>query len=421
MSKRALIGLISLTLLASLVAMPAAAQETVRGFFEGPNFGYNAGTGVIPLTGWALSTSGVRRVVIKVDGQLDGQVEYGQFRPDVLDAFPGFPDSAGAGFTYNLNSTRYANGAHTVTAEVLTNAGTQRLLEEVHTVFFTNNTSTLEPFGEIDRPHRNAVLYGNCDSIASNRIYTWVHGWALDLGVEAGGGGSNGGAGGVSGGVRYVELTIDGQPLSNTKTSCAYIQALGGPVNCYGLPRQDIERRFPFAPDAPNAGFRFLLDIGALIVNNVYLEGQHTLGLRIGDEFNVNDDAHDIPVHFRCEHRNSNNEGSFGFIEQPRPGVIVAGNTTFVGWALDIDGVQRVEIRVDGSFVGRATYGVDSRPNVAIQYPGFPDSGAPVWSFVWDSTTVTDGFHQIQVMVSDERGDETLVGEHTFFVDNGID
>ena len=409
MSKRGIIGLTFLALLLSLLATPVAAQEDIEGFFEGLPNGYNGGTGALPLTGWALAESGVRRVVIKVDGQIDGQARYGNFRPDVLSEFPGFPDSAGAGFVYNLNSTDYPNGVHTVTAEVLTNNGTQRTLVGVWDIFFNNNTSTLRPFGQINLPQRHADLFGTCDLTSSNRLYTSIEGWALDLGVEIG-----------DTGIGYVELLLDGAIVANSRTACSFNITTGGLTNCYGLPRFDIEQRYPWALNAPSAGFRFVMDIGALIAGSNISEGFHMLTIRAGDISTNVENIDEIPVNFFCEQNNSN-PGSFGVIEEPRPGVIVSGNTVMEGWALDIDGVQRVEIRVDGTLVGIASYGIDSRPALAIQYAGYPDAAAPVWRFVWDSTTRTDGFHQVEAVVVDDLGASTIIAERTFFTDNGID
>lgn len=409
MSKRGTIGLTFLALLLSLLATPALAQEDVRGFFEGPPGTYNGGTGAIPMTGWAVADSGVRRVVIKVDGQIAGQAQYGHFRPDVLSAFPGYPDSAGAGFTYNLNTTPYTNGVHTVTAEVLTFNGTTKLLTDVLEIFFSNNTSTLRPFGNIDLPQRHADLFGTCDLTSVNRIYTPVEGWALDLGVEIG-----------DAGIGYVELLLDGAIVANTRTACMFNITTGGLTNCYGLPRFDIEQAYPWALNAPSSGFRFVMDIGALIAGFNISEGFHTLTIRAGDIATNVENISEIPVNFFCE-QNNTNAGSIGFIEQPRPGLIVAGNTVIQGWAVDIDGINRIEVYIDGINVGTADYGVDSRPSVANDYPGYPDAGAPVWRFTWDSTTRADGFHEVEAVAIDERGGSTIIAERTFYSNNGID
>ena len=420
-----------------LAAMPAVGQETILGFFEGPLNGENAGTGAIPVTGWALATSGVRSVTIQVNGVDIGEALYGQNRPLVEDDFPGFVDSPRAGFGYQLNSTDFPNGVHNVSAKVETFDGNQQVLwaidpegvihmDGIREVLFTNNTNILVPFGRINFPERNVDLGGTCSNTSVNRRFSVISGWALDLGVEIG-----------DAGVGWVELLVDGVIVANTRTSCTFNQNTGGLSNCYGLPRLDIERNFPFALDAPSAGYRFVLDVGNLI-NNGWVQGRHTLTIRVGDLSNQHADIDEIPVNFLCI-ENLGNEPSFGQIEVPRPGQAYDELLTFQGWALDADssilgsGVQAVELFVDGESIGFANFGLPgiTRPFVLSNYPGYPNALNPVWRLTdFDTTTLTEGVHQVQVFVYDwtqtigstDLGDEpTLIGETSFFVNNEVD
>lgn len=405
MAKRQWIRLALLAALLTMTSVPAMAQETITGFFEGPVGDANAATGAVALTGWAVADSGIAYVTIQVDGKDVGQTIYGQPRPDVEAKFPGFPDSAGAGFSFMLNTTDFTNGLHVITATARTFDGNDQVIPNSVEVFFNNNTSILTPFGEIEFPQRNADLFGTCDLTDPNRIYTTISGWALDLGVEIG-----------DAGVGYVELLLDGVIVANDVVSCGFDFETGGLTNCYGLPRLDVERQYPFANNAPNAGYRFVLDIGA-ILNSGWTQGHHVLTVRSGDIDKQVANIDEIPVNFFCEENNLN-EGSIGLIETPRPGRIAAGDTLIQGWAVDIDGITGVRVYVDGVEVGAADYGVDSRPRVQIEYPGYPDAGAPVWRLIWDSTTVSDGGHQVQARAHDERAHVTVIGERTFFVDN---
>lgn len=399
--------LISMALILSLTTFDARA-ETIFGFLEGPVNGANSGTGSIGLTGWALADSGVSKVIIQVDGVDIGQAHHGAARPLIEQQSPGYPDSSGPGFNYQLNSTQFTNGIHRLSAKVITNDGNQVVISGTQHINFINNTSILAPFGEIDTPQRNAEVYGTCNLANPNRIYTTVAGWALDLGVEIG-----------DAGLGYVELLLDGAIVANTRTGCFYSSGTGGLTNCYGLPRLDIERNYPFALDAPTSGFRFVMDIGALL-NNGWLQGQHTLTIRAGDISNQVSNIDEIPVVFLCI-ENFPNEGSKGFIESPKEGRQYSGSTPFVGWAVDIQGVDEVQVFVDGELVGIATYGVDSRPQVAAEYPGYPDAAAPVWRLDVDTNQFSDGFHQVQAIVIDDLGAETIIGERTFFVNNAVD
>ncbi len=437
-----------LGLLLALAAIPAAGQEEIIGFLEPPVVpaatpsGDPPLHGIVRVFGWVVAESPVRRVTIQVNGVDVGEANYHQFRPLVEDMFPGFPDSSGAGFGYNLNATDFPNGVHRVTAKVLTTAGSQVILDGVDSgglpfspgeqeIFFTFNTNTLPPFGAIDRPQRNAELFGNCcrrtgfntccdlneqgfcveeeyDGLTAIP-YSVVEGWALDLGVEIG-----------DSGVGWVELLVDGVIIGNTRLTCDFDLATGGLTDCYGLPRLDIENRFPFAIDAPTSGFRFAMDVGAL-VRFGFNQGSHTLTIRAGDIGNLNANIHEIPVNFLCVN-NLDNQQSFGRIESPRIGRAYADEMTFQGWALDLEGIDRIELFVDGLFIGQASFGVGSRPEVLSEFPGYPDSLAPVWRLTpFDTRDLSEGNHQVQAVAFDETGDATVLGEVTFFVNNEVD
>jgi Bacterial Ig domain len=348
----------------------------------------------------------VRRIVIQVNGVDIGQAGYGQLRPLVTQDNPGFVDSLQPGFGYFLNSTDFTNEIHRITAKVVTFAGNEVILPQFHDLRFINNTAILKPFGNIDLPLRNTDLYGSCDLNETSRIYTPVIGWALDLGVEIG-----------DQGVGYVELLIDGAIAANSKTSCFFSFATGGFSNCYGLSRLDVERMIPFALNAPNSGFRFVLDIGMLITQGQISQGNHTLTIRAGDISTQVANIAEVPVNFFCD-TNLPNEGSFGFIESPNVGPQYSGTVVIQGWALDIDGISRVEVFIDGAYVGNASYGVDSRPSVAVQYPGFPNALAPVFRFLFDSNTVSDGVHQLELIARDLLDHPTEIGEMSFIVEN---
>jgi len=71
-----------------------------------------------------------------------------------------------------------------------------------------------------------------------------------------------------------------------------------------------------------------------------------------------------------------------------------AGLIPLVGWALDDDGVDSIDILVDGAVVGRADYH-RNRPLVTVLYPGYPDSTAAGWGFILDTTHFLNGNHTV--------------------------
>ena len=447
--------LLTLALLA-LAAVPAVGQEVV-GFLEPPVVPSSTPDGLAPLHGvirvfgWVVvENETVRRVTIQVDGVDVGEAFYHRPRSLVTDHletnFPGsfFPDAEGPGFSFFLNGTDFSNSEHEITAKVLTFEGTEQVLygvqdngtvlqDGVHDLFWTFNTNTLPPFGEINSPQRNAELFGNCcmrddtgaccsldpntgfcesslyDGITASP-YAVVDGWALDLGKEIG-----------DSGIGYVELLINGAIIGNSRKTCTFSVATGGLTDCYGLQRLDIERNFPFAVDAPTAGYRFAFDVGRL-VRFGFPQGSNTLTIRSGDIGNNAVNIHEIPVNFLCLNNNDNLQ-SFGRIESPRRNRPYSDLMTFQGWAVDIDGVNRVEIFVDGQSLGLAAFGDQgSRPGVLATFPGYPDAAEPVWRLSdFDTTNLSEGNHQVQVEITDDRGATTTIGEVDFTVNNQID
>jgi hypothetical protein len=392
----------------------AAAWSTAATLQAAPPFGHlggvagdrNAGSGMIPLIGWALDDDGVRSVDIFVDGAPAGRAPYGTNRPGVTRDFPGFPDSDAAGFGMMLDSTRYLNGLHTVEARVTSESGERRFLNPV-AIELTNTTHLLDPFGAIELPRPAAELYGTCDSAASPRRLTSVLGWVLDAGVEE-----------RDMGVGYVELLIDGAIFANSTVDC-FFSSTGenrGLTNCYGLRRLDIERFFPTLTNAPQSGYRFVMDIGLLIDVFGFREGQHVLTIRSGDVASTVANVASIPVTFLCDNRIGNEEG-FGFIAPITPANIGDGVIRASGWALDWEGVRRVRVLVDGKDVGVASYGFPT-PKVARQYPGYPDNPNAGWRISIDSSRFSDGRHHLQAILVDEQGRTTLLGERSFVLDN---
>ena len=388
----------------ALAAFSVSAQAAPPfGSFGGKVGGGNAGAGVIPLHGWALDDNGVESVDILVDGAVAGRAHYGRSRPRVAVTHPGFPDSAASGFAFQLDTTRYLNGLHTVTARVRSRIGEMVTLES-KTFEFLNTTHNLAPFGTIDFPNPQAELFGVCDASNPTRRFSVVTGYALDAGVQE-----------DDTGVGYVELLIDRSLVYNSKTSCFYSPLTGGPTNCYGLRRLDVSRFFPDLPDALHSGYRFVLDIG-LLIDFGYTPGHHTLSIRSGDHFGTVRTFAEMPVTFNCV-EDLEDDLSFGFIDLPLAGRLYAGTVRTFGWALDFDGISSITIVVDGTPVGFATYGVP-RPGVASLYPGFPDSAGPGWTFDLDTTRLSNGEHFLQVIANDDHSRETVIGERRFAVAN---
>src|SRR5207253_2329701 len=93
------------------------------------------------------------------------------------------------------------------------------------------------------------------------------------------------------------------------------------------------------------------------------------------------------------------------YIDAPAAGSTVSGTVTVVGWAIDNSSavgtaISSVQVKVDGTIVGAATYGL-SRPDVCAVYPGRPGCPNVGYSFSLDTSTLTVGSHTITVTATD--------------------
>jgi O-antigen biosynthesis protein len=89
--------------------------------------------------------------------------------------------------------------------------------------------------------------------------------------------------------------------------------------------------------------------------------------------------------------------------DDPQPQQSCAGVFLVRGWAIARDGVKHVNILVDNQKISQAGY-AQSRPDVAADFPEFPAADCSGFFYVWDSTVVPDGPHEITIEVESTSG-----------------
>lgn len=97
-----------------------------------------------------------------------------------------------------------------------------------------------------------------------------------------------------------------------------------------------------------------------------------------------------------------------GYIDVPARGDILSGIVELAGWALDDNGIDRVEILVNGSLAGNALYGFP-RPDVERDYPAYPNAPNYGYFFELDTTLYANGSYSIQVVAVDKAGNESAL------------
>jgi hypothetical protein len=380
-----------------------------------PGSTFNASNS-FPVLGWAADTDGIDHIDVQIDNGSMQEVMYGDGRPDVAIAFPDFPAALYSGFIANIDTTRLQDGVHqlAVFATDKHNPSARRQIGR-RTIQVLNSQGSARPFGFIDEPKRDAVLFGNlCGQIPRvsppvnpQSHITPIRGWALDVAPR-----------GDVGRVSYVELLIDGVRWISTD-DCAFSPIFSAYTNCYGLPRYDVERLYPNYPDSPRAGFMFTLDVGALLAIGVS-PGNHVLKIRVGDQQGTvseipNRDG--IPVFFQCA-EDTFTSPIFGFIDIPTASDYMTGTVTFQGWALGQSNVlTSLDVIIDGDRYGTAQYGFP-RTDVAAQYPHIFNSLNSGWHFTMDTTKLINGRHRLTVRAYDLSNRAIEIGSQDFYTAN---
>jgi hypothetical protein len=105
----------------------------------------------------------------------------------------------------------------------------------------------------------------------------------------------------------------------------------------------------------------------------------------------------------------------FGSLDSPATNSVISGTTTVSGWALAVDSVAKVEVLVDGTTVGTATYG-SSRTDIATVFPNAPANAGFTYSL--DSTTLSNGVHILNIQVTDAAGNVAILANDALTVSN---
>jgi hypothetical protein len=425
------------------VVVDDSVNQAPFGYIDTPGpTGLEGALGSFPVTGWALDDVEVDHLDFLVDGGIvagavgRGQPSnaiYGSTRPDVAAAFPDVPNSLYSGFTANIDTTQFINGIHVLSVQATDNEGATRELGS-RTVQITNVGQNLEPFGQIDFPLDKASLFcseigGGIPSpctpdICGDILTNIVAGWTLDVGSAL-----------DRGQVSYVELLLDGQILANTRTDCVQLgQTL---TNCYGVNRPDVARSYSGYVNADNAGFLFSFalvrdaddptgrivillptgDFQTFIIGGFTNPGKHTIAVRVGDEEETVVQIGAMSVDILCDQQ-FGDQPAFGYVDTPSDYQFINGIFEVFGWASDFQGVDHVDIDIDGQVVGTANYGL-SRPDVRATDPRVfsPNVG---FSFLLDTTRLSDSPHDLVVYVTDRQGNRTEIGRRKFVVDNNV-
>ena len=390
--------------------------------FPLPDSGVSS-NGVLEVAGWALDDRSVDHVDVYVDGLIERQAVTGIYRADIAADYPDNPQAIVSGFILNIDSTRYANGVHEVTVKAVDDQGQQGLLGSVRVQIF-NDAPNLAPFGQVEAPLLNATWFGNCfpvppggpsggGDIIDSRFLMLVSGWALDTAVAQ-----------DRGGVADVIVEMDGTVIKDSRINCHREFLLNNAlIDCYGYYRPDIEVLYPGFQQVPNVGFEFFVDVGYLVTQLGFVEGAHILQVKALDKEDSESLLQEVPIDMECATANLD-PPPIGSIDSPTNYQFIGGVFPVVGWALDLDLVVKVRILIDGVAQIDAVRGVDyaqlgfASPDIATQYPSYPQASNARFRFYLDTTQISNSEHDLLIEVTNANGAVRSAGTRRFLVDN---
>jgi N-acetylmuramoyl-L-alanine amidase len=288
------------------------------------------------IVGWSLNGSGVKQVVIYVDGNKIGNASIGQARPDVNHTYPGYTGGANSGYTYNLDISKLTGGQHTLTVESLGNDGNS--IKQDRKININKPSSKMW----VETPQNNASLSGTSTNII---------GWSLN-----------------GSGVKQVAIYVDGSKVGNANI---------------GQARSDVNGVYPGYPGGANSGFTYNFDTSKLTV------GQHTLTVE-----SLGNDGSSLKQDRKI---NISKPVPRMWVETPQNNTTINGKSgQIIGWSLNSSGVKQVAIYVDGSKVGNADIG-QARPDVNRAYPGYTGGANSGFTYTLDVSKFTPGQHTLTV------------------------
>ena len=175
------------------------------------------------VKGWYLDPGRVAKIEVLVDGKVVGLASYGDLRPEVKKAYPAY-NNANSGFHYLLNTTKLADGVHSITVR---ETGRNGLVSTLPNKPFTISNVR----GYLDQPVANSTISGS----------KTISGWFLDENV-----------------VSRIDVLVDGNFVSKAE---------------YGVTRLDVKKLYPeFNND--KAGFQYVLNTKG------FSNGKHTITIR---------------------------------------------------------------------------------------------------------------------------------------------
>ncbi len=93
-----------------------------------------------------------------------------------------------------------------------------------------------------------------------------------------------------------------------------------------------------------------------------------------------------------------------GALESPSDGKKVWGFKTIYGWALDGQGISKVELFIDGHYICDIPYG-GLVEGLKDAYPGYPTGDKGGFALVWNYSSLPSGTHSLRIQIQNLKGE----------------
>ena len=315
--------------------------------------------GQIAGLGWVLSKSSVAEISVSAGDTHLGYAAYGLHRPDLVDAFPQYPNAEHSGFSFSAALDLLPPQDVSLVLSVRTEDG-----EQHHTSIPIQITEAEADSATLDL--EKPVLALPPMEIKIDRVMI-----------------------GPGGELQIVGWALAQTPLESVKLYRG--ESLLGTADL-GHARPDVAQYWPDYANAATPGFSFLCTPGAVSgeIGELKVEAVAQGGTRreiIVSATSSPADIDDDNILFHRDH-----------IWLSPPGRLVIS-----GWSVSSHGIQEVVILLDGVEIGKAELGLD-RPDVALVFPTIAEAGKSGLAFAHQLSGPITGEHVVTLNIRARNG-----------------
>jgi N-acetylmuramoyl-L-alanine amidase len=298
-----------------------------------PINGYETGDS-FHITGWAVNKNGVSKVKVYVDNNFVGDAYYGAPTDGLKTSYPDYVGSDRAGYDFLIDSIKYGSGNHVLKVEVTGNDGV--ITNQSINIKLTKS----KPAMDINSPSNGTTM--------NNGFH--ITGWAVN-----------------KSGVKEVRIYSN-----NNYIGQAY----------YGASTTGLLNTFGDYSGAGNAGYDYYVD------TNKFANGSNNLTVEaIGNDGQITRQTINVAL--------SKSYPAMD-ISSPQGEITTDKSVHITGWAVNKNGVKKINVYDNGNYVGQAYYGA-STPSLNNTFGGYSNAGNAGFDYNVDINSFLSGKHEFKI------------------------